>query len=193
MRYLPQCILFLAFFLCACAPVDSTKVFDEHQAAILLNEHLNTEPAAENIALYLPNSSNWQRIDLSLLGKGSPIMLIPRGQSKNDWQESIRTYIRAYINEPDMTAQEFMLHDWQYFKSRCQKVSTQILSTTENSVLYRNELKSCKIEPDQIRITKAFNGSDAVYAVYYAATPVILPTRIRLMESVIAQAELVKH
>jgi hypothetical protein len=192
MRYLPQCIVLLSFILCACAPVDSTKVFDEHQAAILLNEHLNTKPAAEKIALYLPSATTWQHIDMSLLSKGSPIMLIPDGQSKNDWQESIRTYIRAYTNEPDMTAQEFMLHDWQYFKSHCQKVNTQILSTTEKSVLYRNELKGCKIEPDQTRITKAFNGSDAVYAVYYAATPAISLARIRLMTSVIAQAELVR-
>ena len=195
MRYFYRIICLIALSSqIACSPVNTIQVFDQQQAAILLNEHMNTKPTAQRIALHLPKKSHWRRLDMSLIGKGSPIMLVPQDQTEQNWQESIRTYIRSYTNEPDMTAQEFMLNDWQDLKAHCKRVATNIIESDRDTILYRSKLSGCKLEHDQIRITRVFNGEDAVYAVYYSALPnAATSSHLALMEAVIANTQLVRQ
>jgi hypothetical protein len=177
--------------LSACTTLDSVKPFDQQQAATLLHQGRTTQPTQQRIKLSLPNKQQWQRVDMSLGTVGTPIMLIPKQETPDNWNESIRTKIAAYVNDKETTAYKFAREDISLAKAACQQANGDILSVTDQHVIYRIDMSRCSNERDQIQIGNAFNGKDAVYAVYYSAIPSqVSATRIKQLTHVIETAQL---
>lgn len=159
----------IALTTTACSPVDSTKPFDQKQAAAVLCQNYVTKPARQEIEINLPHKRTWKRIDNSLNSGGTPLMLIPKNESEAYWTESIRTNIAGYVNEPDITADKYVQRLFQRTKADCKDIHAVILSNTEKSTSFLLDMSSCRHHKNQTQIGKAFNGVDAVYMVRYSA------------------------
>jgi hypothetical protein len=178
--------------LSACSPVDSVRVFDNEQAARVLQQHYTARPTRQRIAINSSSMRGWQRIDLSFGTVGSPIMLVPPHQTFSDWTQNIRTQIRAYYHFPDITAKQFVAEQIQQAKQRCAIVDAEILQQSSSYYLYQLNMAQCRNEKNRFLIGKAFNGIDAVYVVYYTAkTDDVTKPEIQKMSRVIMSAKLV--
>jgi hypothetical protein len=185
-------IVILSFALAGCSPIDSLKPFDSEQADILLREHAVTRPARHRIAIKLPSKNTWKAIDLSRNKKGSPLLLIPRANDTTNWNESIRTFISPYRTYPDMTAQQLWQDKMKEAQIHCHHVTGHAIQTTTQSVYYVLRECDCQDGEDAVIYGKAFNGSDAVYLVYYTADVAhVAPAEISRLATAIKQASLV--
>jgi hypothetical protein len=185
-------LMLTSALLTACSTIDSLRVFDNEEAARLLQQNSTSRPTRQRIAINLPDSNAWQRIDLSFGTKGSPIMLVPKQQTYADWNESVRTQIKAYYHFPDITAKDFVAQKIQQAKQECKHVEAQIITANKSYSLYRLNIANCRIVKNQLQIGKAFNGVDAVYVVYYAADLTqISDAEVKRMSGVIAATRLV--
>lgn len=179
-------------FLSACSPINSLKPFDRQQASVLLKSNYISLPAKQKIAINLPNSDHWKRIDLSLNGNGTPLMLVPQGQSEEYWTESIRTNIRVYRNEPDITAEKFSQQQIDRTKKDCLLMNSITLRETEKSITYLIDMAGCRHDRNQTQIVKAFNGIDGVYVVRYSSlSQKVSDQEFSQMTRVIKNAQLV--
>lgn len=187
--------LFCAVLLSACSPVDSLKPFDQQQAAILLQENHTLKPARQVIAIDIPKQKPWQRIDLSLLNKGTPILLIPAGETQSNWTESIRTFITSYQDDPDISAQKIFDKKLARLKDdHCQMLDSTILHNDSSYLLYKITYGNCATLKNQTYIGKAFNGRDAVYLVYYTAdNQAVSQQEISELTQSIARASLIQN
>lgn len=189
---LSRCIIGLSFMLAGCSPIDSLKPFDTEQADILLREQAITKPAQHRIAINLPNRNIWKAVDLSRNKQGSPLLLIPRYSDTTHWDESIRTFISPYRTYPDMTAKQLWQERVKEAQTRCDQVTSQPLLVTKQSVYYVLKATHCHGEKNTVVYGKAFDGSDAVYLVYYTADVArVTPTEIARLANTIRQASLV--
>jgi hypothetical protein len=178
--------------LSACSSVDSTKVFNQQQAAILLHQGRTTQPTQQMMKVPLPDKREWKRVDMSLGTIGTPIMLIPANETATNWNQSIRTKILPYISDKDATAHKFVRNEIFNTKSDCKIAEATILSQTDESVFYSIRMSSCNDERNQTRIGKAITGNDAVYSVYYSAiTGQVSDKQINRYSQVIKTAQLV--
>ncbi|EKD71411.1 MAG: hypothetical protein ACD_46C00187G0004 [uncultured bacterium] len=192
MKKIHGCFLLVSLILASCSPVNSLEVFDRKQINAMINEHHEIKPAKQRIRLDLPNANEWQRIDMSVDKKGSPIVLIPTSQTVNNAKEKISTWISAYLSQPDLTTESFLQNDVKELKNRCDIVNVAILSSNKNDLLYRIETHRCNDAKNKIQIGKVFNGIDAIYVVHYTALMnEVSATRINAMQKVIAAAQLV--
>lgn len=188
-----SCLASISLTLTACSPIDSLKPFDSEQADTLLREHATTTPAQQRIALRLPQKNTWKAIDLSRNKQGSPIMLIPRDATTKDWHESVRTFISPYRANPDMTAKLLWQDNIKEIQARCAEVKSDLIAATRETVFYSLSQKNCRDDKDLVMYGKSFNGSDAVYLVYYTADPVFISgSEIARMAKSIKDAALVK-
>lgn len=162
-------LAYLFTLLSACSSIDSTKVFDQQQAANLLHQGKTTQPTQQMIQIALPNKHQWKRIDMSLGTVGTPIMLIPSNETTTDWKESVRTEILAFMRDRDATAHKLVQSIITNAKHDCQQAKDTLLSQTDHYVFYRLDLAGCNEEKNQTQIGKAMTGNDAVYLVYYSA------------------------
>jgi len=182
-------LLFLSCLIIACSPVDSTKVFDQEQTAKLLHQHHAIQPMRSSITLNLPKQT-WRRIDISSGTIGSPIMLIPANDSATHWQQSIRTQLLPFMIMKDASLLAFFNQTLAELQRNCQHVQSTILEQTSRTLIYRFTLNNCYDEENQTQIGKAFVGEDAIYAVYYSATPAIPEQQINQFAQVITSAKL---
>lgn len=159
------CMLLLS----SCSSVDSTKVFDQQQAANLIKQNHTMKPTKQAIKLALPEKNQWKQIDMSYGTVGTPIMLIPSHETRTDWSESIRTKILAYRNDPDATPEHFAALQISAAKTHCQEAIGEIISPNRQSARYRIEMHHCLEDEDQTQIGKALAGKDAIYLAYYTA------------------------
>lgn len=176
-----------SILLAACSSIDSTRPFDEEQAARLIRQDCYVRPARQRIAIRLPSKDKWQRIDLSRGTVGSPVMFIPRCESEACWTESVRTEFLSY--ETDYNAMPMKLID-QVAQGNlaCKNVKPMVLSQSHSAVIYRLQCDK------QVQYGKAFNGKDAVYMVYYTAdTGAVNTSQISRMQHAIAVAELTRN
>ena len=179
-------------FLSACSAVDSTKTFDQQQAAALIHEGRTTYPTKQMIKLSLPNQADWKKMDVSYGTIGSPAMLVPNDESMQHWTQSVRTKIKAYREDPDLTADNFVQSEITRAKNDCSQVRTDYLALSTNTVTYQLSLSGCRNQQNQIQIGKAFAGSDAIYVVYYSAVNgQVSDNEIRKLASAINSAKLV--
>lgn len=168
-RYL-LCTLFI-FILSGCSSIDSTQVFDQRQAAQLLNQGSSVQRTQQRIQLTSLNKAYWQRIDMSYGTVGSPVMLIPANETRDTWQQSIRTKIKPFVADATMNAEKWVHADIEFARQHCQRVDTDYVTAIGRDVSYQIHLSQCR--DDVIagtQIGKAFMGKDAVYVVYYTAT-----------------------
>lgn len=185
-------LMCLYTLLSACSSVDSTKVFDQQQAANLLHQSRTTQPTQQMIKIALPDKHNWKRVDMSLGTVGTPIMLIPVNETTTNWNQSIRTKILPFISDKDATAYKFVRNEISNAKSDCKTAEATILSQTDESVFYSIHMNGCDDEKNQTRIGKAITGSDAVYSVYYSAvTGQVNDKQMNRYSQVIKTAQLV--
>ncbi len=184
----------LAVSLSNCSQVDSTKVFDQEQAAYLLNQGSKSYPTKQLVKLSLANKQAWKKIDMSYGTVGSPFMLIPLDATRDSWQQSIRTKISPYAANPDMTADKYVETIIANAKKACQRVSTDHLELNGTTVLYQLSLFHCGDENiTEVQIGKAFKGVDAVYVVYYTAKSGTSEQQIRQTANTINKATLMKN
>lgn len=184
----------LALALSNCSQVDSTKVFDQEQAAYLLNQGSKSYPTKQLVKLSLANKSAWKKIDMSYGTVGSPFMLIPLEATRDHWQQSIRTKISPFAANPDMTADKYVETIIANAKKACERVSTDHLELNNKQVLYQLSLFHCGEENiTEVQIGKAFTGVDAVYVVYYTAKSGITDQQIRQTANTINKAVLMKN
>lgn len=192
-KYLRWIVSCGALTLSACSPVNSLKPFDQQQAALVLQQNYNPQPAKERIKLALPKNKPWQRIDLSLGTLGTPIMLVPPGQTDHHWNESFISEIRPYLFHPNITAEKYMRERIESVKNDCSQVNIQTSEYTKQTATFTLQLLGCHYLPDQTQVTKAFTGIDAVYVVRYAAlTNTVKPSTMITMTQVIKTATLVR-
>lgn len=181
-------------FLTACSSIDNLHPFDDEQAQIILRQNLVRKCAKHIISISTFNDRFWKRIDLSINKQGSPIMLIPCDQTPSCWYESIRTKISAYDCDMEMTAKKFVQTQMEEAKKYCSCVDAKMLAQTPQYVMYSLETRNCSDRKDQIEIGKAFNGSDAVYDVYYTAVNgQVSAKEINKMTYVVKSAELLRN
>lgn len=187
------CLLATSLLLTACSPVDSTRVFDQQQAAYMLHEGRTTQPMQERVKLALPNKRQWKQIDLSLGTVGSPIMLIPSHESDSQWTQSIRTQLVPFANDHDATVYRTAKNDMANAGKYCKQTHSDILSLNEREAYYRITLSNCVEEKNQVRYGKAMLGNDAIYVVYYTALPdEVSPQQIQTLANVVKTAKLVR-
>ena len=181
-----------AFLLTACSQVNSVTPFDNEQAAKVLQQNYTSQPTEQMVKLNLPNKNNWQKIDLSYENKGAPVILIPTNENVNNWSQSVRTKISAYINSPYITAKQVVQNDLNNARNHCQQATGNIIEESKNAIVYRLDFANCYDEKNQMQIGKAFNGKDAVYLVRYTALAnQISSADIHAMSHAIQQAQLV--
>lgn len=182
----------LPLTLSACSQVNSLEPFDNKQAAYVLQQNDTSTPTEQMIKLDLPHNNQWKKIDLSYQNKGAPVILVPTQQNENNWTESIRTKINAYINTPGITAKQVVQADLNQARANCQEATGKILQETNNAIVYQLNFSNCKNEKNQTQIGKAFNGKDAVYVVRYTALSCrVVPADFGAMSQTIKSAQLV--
>lgn len=187
------------YFLCiallsACSPVNSVAPFDHEQAAILLQEHIVAKPTQQMIRITLPQKENWQKITAAQNTIGSPVMLIPRGESAANWSESIQTGLSAYVYHPDSKAAIFVQNAMDRAKKICQHAEASLLAETHQYVIYQIDMSDCRKEKNQRQIGKVLNGEDAIYMVrYVAVSGKISASEWKQMSSAIKNAALVRN
>lgn len=185
-------LLLTALFLTACSSVDSLHPFDNEQAAKLLQQHMNTVPTKEKIALPLPNKRSWQKIDLSEGTLGTPLMLIPADETRENWTRSFQTRISGYMRHPNITVDQFAQQQINEAKEYCHSASGHIIHLSKDDCTYQLEISGCPYDKDQIQFGKAMKGSDAIYLVYFTATPAgVSNAEFEKMSGVINRARLV--
>lgn len=159
----------IACSLTACSSVDSVQVFNQQQAAILLSHDHTMQPTRQMIKLPLANKHDWKKIDISYGTIGTPVMLIPTNETRDDWTQSYRTQIRGYRHSPGINAKKMAQQIMADAKQQCTQAAGEVIIDHPSFTEYKLKLSGCHEEQDQIQVGKAFNGSDAVYVVYYSA------------------------
>lgn len=177
-------------FLSACSPINSVQPFDEKQAELILKNDYTTKAAQEKIEIALPNAEDWKKINVVKNKKN--IMFVPVNENSDHWTQSIRTQSIAYLDEPKITAKKMVLNEIKEAYEHCKQVKAMVIKQTPSFVTYKLDLAYCDDSPNQIQIGKAFNGSDAVYTVFYSALVEHIPsTELQQMSQTIKRAQLV--
>jgi hypothetical protein len=177
----------------ACSPVNSVSVFDQKQVEALIHENTTSKPAKEMVKLNLQNPTDWEKIDISTNQRGTPAILIPLNETTDNWSQKISTSNYAFLSIKSPMASRIVMREIDNAKQNCKHADAKILSETRLQIIYRLQSAGCPDQKDQMQIAKAFNGSDAVYIVRYAAlTPAVSAKQIDKMARVIETAQLVK-
>jgi len=183
-------LILLTILLLGCSPINSVQPFDQQQAAQILKNDYVTQPAKQKIALDLPGDQKWKSLQTD--ANKNNRLLLPENNSLANWQQSIRTSITGYLDEPKINAKKIVLREIKNAYQQCQRVNASVLKETANYLIYKIDMAGCEHQPNQIQIGKTFNGSDAVYTVYYSAqTNQIATAQLILMSHVIKKSQLV--
>jgi hypothetical protein len=183
----------LALLLTSCSSVDSVKPFNHRQAALLLQQHYNFHPSQQMIAISLPKNQTWQRIDLSENTVGTPIMLVPAGQTRKHWDQSIQTQIADYRYHPELTRDSFIRKQVADMREYCSVVNARLEVVAKDYSLYSLTKTGCTNSKDIRQISKVLDGRDAFYQVSYKAAFNIPTQQFTLMSHVVREATLVNN
>jgi len=176
----------------ACSPINSLQPFDQEQAALILKNDYVIQPAQEKIEITLPQEQDWKKVNLAESKRN--IMLIPNNADVNHWDQSIRTQIIAYFDEPKITAKKMVLSEMKYAHEHCNQVKAMLIKQTKKFIIYKLDIANCPNQANQIQIGKTFNGIDAVYTLYYTALTDKVPiTQLKQMSHMIKTAQLVRN
>lgn len=183
-----------AIFLSSCTSFDSLQPFDQKQAALVMRQYYNVRPAQQMIKINLSQTHAWKKIDISPEKKGTPVILIPKNQTADNWNESITTKIAPFIGDQDITAKKLVQKEFEIAAKNCKQITPSILDETESFVTYSLNTLGCKTNDNANEIGKAFNGNDAVYLVKYSTrvNHQVTINEFNKMTTIIKSARLVK-
>src|SRR3990167_477459 len=188
--------LFLITTSLLMASCQSLHNISQQQQMNSLQQYGLIKPAKQTIAMQLPvGMKYWKIADQSITSKGIVIKTIPNeASSLADTNETIRTEIIPYANDPGLTARKLAEQAITGAKKYCQQIDGNIVNQNTQSVIYTLTAKKCTNGPDQIQTTKIFNGIDAIYFTRYTAKiGFVSSAKLNAMSRVIRASRLIAN
>ncbi len=169
---------------------------NSQQLHVVKKEAEGLSTPEQTVSMNLPKSQrDWHTINQYVMNGGSVTMLAPEPQTKENYNEAIRSTVVLYKDAPGINADKLLQLQVQDAIADCRDVATKVLAKTPEYVLYRAETTNCAImENKQIHYGKAFNGTDGVYGVLYSAkVREVSKKRIHYMAGVIKSSRLIRN